>query len=77
MKANMHVSHYTFLDFGVDASKTALIYVIINAIGSISLPAYLHEWLATIVALLGVVHIIQKIIYAHKNHKENKNEKNN
>jgi|GEM_PF-3512354 hypothetical protein len=64
--------HYGILASIIDLIKTALGVVFIKLIGSLNFPGYLHDWLACIVALLGIFHIGQKIYWVHKFNKRRK-----
>ena len=67
---------YTFFLFLWDGCKTALAWMVVNYIGSLSLPAYAHEWISCLIGLAAFYHIMQKIIKEHKACKKKKEDEN-
>jgi hypothetical protein len=68
----MQEQHYTVLLFIWDWLKTVLAVRVVNFVGSLSFPAYAHEWISCLIGLAAFYHIMQKIIKEHNANKKKK-----
>ena len=65
----MQEQHYTVLLFIWDWLKTVLAVRVVNFVGSLSFPAYAHEWISCLIGLA-------KIIKEHKANNKKKEDEN-
>jgi len=72
----MQEQHYTVLLFIWDWLKTVLAVRVVNFVGSLSFPAYAHEWISCLIGLAAFYHIMQKIIKEHKANNKKKEHEN-
>lgn len=69
MEASQHnymEQHYGLLAIIWDVLKTTLCVKMVNAVASLDLPSYMHEWISCGIGFLAFIHILQKIIKEHK-----------